>query len=248
MRDKYANIPLPPAHRTYRVGDEVKYGNHDEAIVTEVSPDGRIYTVRVTNNKRKSYQTEDVLVTNEQIVTWIQLMPIADHIETEQFSNPDYYPLTYQQRDISGLLGMVYSEYGFDFDPDYQRGHVWELEDKVALIDSIMAKRDIGKFVINNRKWHDTDPLAEIIDGKQRLSAIKEFYEDGFAYKGKLFSQLHPIDRNAFRNKAVSVATLEEASREEILETFLAVNITGRQQNLDHLENVKTLLKQEHGK
>lgn len=245
-RGKYANLPTPPDHRIYEVGDEVIYGGHDKAIIMEVHDGGMSYNVEVTNDRSKKFDKEPVLeIELREDVKWTDLLPInSGGMDQVLFSDPAFHPLSYQQRDIYGLLVMVYSQYGFDFDPDYQRGHVWDLEDKRALIESILAKRDIGKFVINQKEWHDTDPLEEIIDGKQRLSAIKEFYEDGFTYNGLYYSQLHPRDRGTFEHKAVSVAMLKNATREELLRTFLAVNICGKQQNLDHIENVKKLLEE----
>ena len=60
--------------------------------------------------------------------------------------------------------------------PDYQRGYVWTLEDKQKLIQSIFNRADIGKFVFiedeNYREYR-----LEVIDGKQRLRAILDYYE-----------------------------------------------------------------------
>lgn len=244
MRDKYASVPPVPETRKFEIGEEVLNGAHAKAVVRDIIEDGRVYVLDVYVDKSRKKDGSE-LVVEERIVSWPNVLPLsARNLEVEKYTDDKYYPLSYQQRDIYGLLVMLYSEYGFDFDPDYQRDHVWELEDKVDLIDSILAKRDIGKFVINHRPWHDTEPLNEVIDGKQRLSAIKEFYEDGFRYKGKLFSELHPRDRATFEGKAVAVAITNELNRTEILKIFLAVNTTGRPQCLDHLENVKKLLEE----
>lgn len=246
MRDKFETIPPCPNHRQYAVGDQVIYGAHDKAIITNASADSRLYDVEVTNNRRKSYQKEDNFVSElHKDINWMQLLPMSSmDIEGKQVeSEVGYQPINYTQRDINSLILMCHNEYGgIDFEPDYQRGNVWGHEDKLLLIESIMAKRDIGKFVVNNRPWNDEGPLQEIVDGKQRLSCIKEFYEDGFKYKGKFYSELHYYDRITFKNHSVSVAMLNEASREEILKTFLAVNITGKVQNFDHIEHVKELL------
>jgi len=247
----FKSIPLPPKHRIYEVGDEIAYGAHDQAVIEAISADGRLYDLTVTNDRKKSYQTEPNLVSQyRKNIPWTSLMPMSTRDKDAQppaFSNSEYYPLSYMQQDIYSLLSRCYNNYeGVDFDPDYQRGHVWEMEDKISLLDSIFAKRDIGKFVFNSRDYADEGPLCEIIDGKQRLSAIKEFAEDRYKYRGYYFSELNWQDRNTFSNKSVSVAELDEATEEEILETFLAVNITGRQQNTDHINHVKELLKEKN--
>lgn len=250
MRSKYDNLSKPPAHRVFKVGDSVANGAHQEAEVTAVHDDGMSYDLEVRQVRQREGSQKVTLpkIETRENILWTEVLPLSSRDQTvEQFSNNKYYPLTYQQRDIGSLISMVYSEYGFDFDPDYQRELVWNIEDKISLIDSIMAKRDIGKFVLNHREWHETKPLTEIIDGKQRLTAIKEFYEDQFKYRGKFFSELHPRDKNTFENKAVSVALLDNATYEEILETFVAVNTTGKPQDVDHLNKVKTELETRKG-
>ena len=69
-----------------------------------------------------------------------------------------------------------------DMDPPYQRrGHLWSHTDKAYLIDSILNGFDVPKFYFADFNYSDSDlnvkrrPYA-IIDGKQRLEAIFDFY------------------------------------------------------------------------
>lgn len=55
----------------------------------------------------------------------------------------------------------------------YQRDYVWSQEDKESLIDSIFNHIEIGKFVLVF-KGYEGD-MYEVLDGKQRLSALQEF-------------------------------------------------------------------------
>ncbi|MGJ5150262.1 DUF262 domain-containing protein [Bradyrhizobium sp. HKCCYLR1023] len=68
-------------------------------------------------------------------------------------------------------------------DPPYQRrGHLWSSTDKAYLIDSIINGFDVPKLYVADFTYFDTDlnkkrlPYA-IIDGKQRLEAIFDFFE-----------------------------------------------------------------------
>jgi hypothetical protein len=70
-----------------------------------------------------------------------------------------------------------------DMDPPYQRrGGLWSDTDKGYLIDSIINGYDIPKLYIADFTWGDS-PLNKkklpyaIIDGKQRLEAIFDFYD-----------------------------------------------------------------------
>lgn len=71
-----------------------------------------------------------------------------------------------------------------DFDPPYQRrGRLWSERDKSYLIDSILNGFDIPKLYLADFQFGDS-PLNErrlpyaIIDGKQRLEAIFDFFEN----------------------------------------------------------------------
>ena len=56
--------------------------------------------------------------------------------------------------------------------PDYQRGYVWEQEDKELLLDSIFKNIDIGKFVfirLSDSEWMERNFGYEI--RKPRIKA-----------------------------------------------------------------------------
>ena len=70
-----------------------------------------------------------------------------------------------------------------DMEPPYQRrGRLWSNTDKAYLIDSILNGYDVPKLYIADFTWADSDlnqkrlPYA-IIDGKQRMEAIFDFYD-----------------------------------------------------------------------
>ncbi|MGD0536919.1 MAG: DUF262 domain-containing protein [Verrucomicrobiota bacterium] len=81
-----------------------------------------------------------------------------------------------------------------DVDPPYQRrGRLWSDTDKAYLIDSILNGYDVPKLYMADFTWGDSQlnrkklPYA-IIDGKQRLEAIFDFFDgrvvlnDDFVY------------------------------------------------------------------
>lgn len=69
-----------------------------------------------------------------------------------------------------------------DLKPDFQRGEVWQSSKKKLLIDSIL------------RMWHVPpihvvllpDGTSEVLDGQQRLTAIREFIENKFSIDGHI--------------------------------------------------------------
>lgn len=71
-----------------------------------------------------------------------------------------------------------------DFDPPYQRkGRLWSEKDKAYLIDSILNGFDVPKLYLADFQYGESElnknrlPYA-IIDGKQRLEAIFDFFDN----------------------------------------------------------------------
>ena len=139
---------------------------------------------------------------------------------------------------------MVYAAHaGMDFDVEYQREHVWEIEDKVALIDSIYNNIDIGKFVFIQLHESTDGKYYQVLDGKQRLTALCEFYEDRFPYKGVYYSQMCHRDKHTFRNHNITYGFLENPSKRAIYESFVKLNTCGKPMDHKHIDKVKELIK-----
>lgn len=238
-----ARNPFTPKNPTYffEVGEEVRYGAITKTVIKEVLDDGMIYRIEKTSvagpNERKRPTTIE-----EDYVSWIDIRKKEGRSETILSQKEEMF-LNYMQQDISSILNKVY-HFGVDMNPDYQRDHVWELSDKISLIDSIMNNSDIGKFLFNRRDYVDAEtPLYEIIDGKQRVSAILEFIEDRFEYKGLKFSQMHLRDQHQIKGKVVNIAEVQNSTKEQLINLFIKVNTSGRIMSKDHLDKVRKMLK-----
>lgn len=166
---------------------------------------------------------------------------------SEKLKENEDIRLNFQQRHLSHLLRLMFSKYGIDLNPDYQRGNVWTLDQKISLIDSIFKNIDIGKFTVIKRLCGPnpnkpiTDLLYEVLDGKQRLTAIYEFYIGKFQYKGKYFYELHPMDRYHLIEYNISYAESEQLTNEQKYRYFLKLNATGVPMDKEHIEKVKQM-------
>ena len=81
------------------------------------------------------------------------------------------------------LIWWINRRSKIDMNPKYQRhGRLWSISDKAYLIDSIINGFDIPKLYMADFTWGES-PLNEnrlpyaIIDGKQRLEAIFDFFD-----------------------------------------------------------------------
>ena len=108
------------------------------------------------------------------------------------------------------------------------------------LIDSIFNNIDIGKFAfihLDYKKWDETGYGYEILDGKQRLNAIIEFYENRFPYKGVYYNDLSGRDKRIFKNHSIVQGEVSETERKDVLKYFLMLNRTGKVMDQKHLDN-----------
>ncbi|MHA0937949.1 DUF262 domain-containing protein [Enterobacter kobei] len=69
-----------------------------------------------------------------------------------------------------------YSLNKFNFDPPYQRDSVWDEEKQSFFIDSILRNYPIPPIFLHQKIDDDTGKITfEVVDGKQRLTAIVNF-------------------------------------------------------------------------
>ena len=121
-----------------------------------------------------------------------------------------------------------------DLQPDFQRGEVWSAGKKQRLIDTIM------------RRWH-VPPVHlvakgggkfDVLDGQQRLTAIRDFMNGLFAFDatiepimrefgplhGLRFSQLPAEVQDEFESFAIRVFELHDYTPDEPHELFFRLN------------------------
>ena len=118
-------------------------------------------------------------------------------------------------------------------DAEFQRGKVWSQAQQALLIDSIIRGFDIPKIFL--RKLPDGSRyLFDVIDGKQRLTAIWRFISDDFRLLrnigsfpdlgdlgGKCWSELSDEAKDRLQFANITVSKIEEATKDEIRELFL---------------------------
>jgi len=219
-----------PANRRFAVGDAVRVGALTNAVIQEVLEGGRIYLVSHGARQDGGFVTA---------FPWLNVKPLNSSKATDFSDNFDLRA-NYSNTSLDGLLGKAY-HFGVDFNPSYQRGLVWTQTQKEALIRTIFDVGSIGTFAFN-RKPYCEGKLYEIIDGKQRLSTLCEYYEDRWPYNGAYYSELSGQDTSTFRNTSVLEVTLEEADEETKLRLFLRINRAGTPVDVEHIGKVQAML------
>ena len=229
-------IFCPEATYGFPEGTEVSVGALRNCVVKTVSEDGRFYEIEHNLRDKRKEGRETTF-----FPFYCVRNPRKDDEET--LVRNDDVRFTFMNQTIECLLGKVL-KFGVNLDPPYQRGLVWTQEDKAKLIDSVFSNIEIGKFAFIHLPFVSAEaPTYEILDGKQRLTALVDFYLDKFEYKGRTYSGLTQADANWFRNFPVAVAECrEEIAETEKIRYFLMLNTTGRALDDEHLKKVRSLL------
>lgn len=202
-----------PSYR-FTVGDKVQVGHLLNCVVDEALEGGYMYLIRSGANSD-----------NYSCWAWTNVRPLDDDKDTHFAKrNSALSRLHYSNRSMYSLLSFQYL-FGVDFNPDYQRGSVWDDEDREKLLDSIFMGREIGRFVFKQLPFTRTSNdgnYYEIVDGKQRMLTLLAFYENRFPYKGVFYNDLSAQDKNWFMDASIGVAEIDQSvTRAEVLESLI---------------------------
>lgn len=146
---------------------------------------------------------------------------------------------------------------GFNFDPfitdkdgnkiHYQRPLCWSLEDKQNFIESIYLGLNCGVCVLkmnNTKQMFESGAEFDVIDGKQRIHTLIEFYNNEFPdMHGNYYRDFSKVAKRFFGNlPAMDMWMLREnATDEKIKKAFLNVNFTGVPMSKEHIEFVQSI-------
>jgi hypothetical protein len=135
---------------------------------------------------------------------------------------------------IKSLLSQIRGGL-IDLQPNFQRGEVWSEPRKQSLVDSVLRKWYIPPIhIVQVKEGH----RREVLDGKQRLTAIIEFANDEFPVDGGMepknkwiesldgftYSGLPPKAKANFDNFNITVLTLVDYGPAEPGELFFRLN------------------------
>ncbi len=135
-----------------------------------------------------------------------------------------------------------FAEYGLSIDPDFQREHVWTPRQQTAFIEYILMGGELSKvlvFAADNWSAGTTTRMV-LVDGKQRLEAVRAFLRgEVYAFR-RTFQQLGGRLRMTKHNFQWRV--VEVASRADTLKLYLSLNQGGTPHRPEELQRVQALL------
>lgn len=224
----------PPPHRVLAVGDRVEVGNLSDCYVVALHDEGQLVTLAADADPKQAKTPSKYLT-----VHWTDALPWQESVTTLAPNRSVYLQLSFQNIMLEGLYARVLDGSCED-SADYQRGYAWSDADKDAYLKTLFEGRELGRFILVRRPF----PLVDqILDGKQRLSAIVELVTSQRPYSGVYWHQMARRDRVFVADRVINMCTVREESlgRAGLLELFLAVNAAGVPQTEEHLDHVREL-------
>jgi len=150
---------------------------------------------------------------------------------------------------LDGNLETLAGDGELRLDPDYQRAHVWTPEQQIAYVEFQLMGGELSRSIIFNapywRKYGvpPEDTYVELIDGKQRLEAVRAFLRGDVPVFGRRFAEFEgpfPTMEHRFRFQVCCLET-----REEVLQLYLKLNAGGTPHSAAELDRVRRLLEEE---
>ena len=148
-----------------------------------------------------------------------------------------------------------------DIDPDFQRGHVWNDAQRVAYVEHVLCGGETGKNLLvahtGRLSHYKTRPDGTVylpdyvlVDGKQRLDAVRRFMRDEFTVFAGVAGEADgyrwsPLGR--WRTRRVGLAfkwrLVVCKNRNEILCLYVMFNAGGTAHSHEEIERVRAMMK-----
>lgn len=153
---------------------------------------------------------------------------------------------------IRAITDPFSPSFHLDIDPDYQRGRVWTLAQSAAFVGHKMEGGESPTLIFQRWPSHSGRP-DEVVDGKQRLLAMRGFIDgtvpamlsDGGTYYRREWSDSdqHRLSHDLgliLRARYVSCPT-----RADVLRLYIRLNRGGSVHTDDEISRVRALLAKE---
>lgn len=165
--------------------------------------------------------------------------------------------LNFVPHEINSQLRLFSENNKIDFDVylpskgiNLQRDFVWNIDQKRELIWSILMNRNIPRMAMMNVivDKSNLDGVYQVIDGKQRLSSMIDFYRNKFTLLidgNEYFFKDLPIDYQRvikgyhFAYYLANEPLDDPFTDQDKIDWFMQINFAGTPQDKEHFEKLK---------
>ena len=242
----------------WKIGDKVKTPDKNirNAVISEIIND-RLVKIECEmyfpNSREQIRKSEITVITNT-------LIPVDEEYKNSNISEINRFgQLTIwkgQEIEIVKVdtdLSKIYRKYAeeeIDLNPEYQRELVWTDKQKQEYILAILKQRAKITPVIIEKLTEQGTVLYEILDGKQRLTALFDYIDNKYPLKsGEYFKDLSAKDMNVITQTRVSYTRITSYKECDVpldfkLAYFLEINALGTKITDEHIEKIENKLKE----
>lgn len=156
-----------------------------------------------------------------------------------------HYEVTVDWSGLEYHLARYIREYRLNLDPDFQRAHVWTDDQQIKYIEYVLQGGEVGRVItFNAPNWNNKGTVGqmELVDGKQRLEAVRAFMRNEFPVFGNIYCRdIENVEYHvSFLFRVCSIN-----KREDILRLYLNINAGGTPHTKKELDKVRNMLTEE---
>lgn len=242
----------------WKIGDKVKTPDKNirNAVISEIINDRLIKIeceMYFPNSREQIRQIEITVIANT-------LIPVEEEYKNNNISEVNRFgQLTIwkgQEIEIVKVdtdLSKIYRKYAeeeIDLNPEYQRELVWTDKQKQEYILAILKQRAKITPVIIEKLTEQGTVLYEILDGKQRLTALFDYIDNKYPLQtGEYFKDLSAKDMNVITQTRVRYTRITSYNECDVpldfkLAYFLEINAMGTKITDEHIEKIENKLKE----
>ena len=159
------------------------------------------------------------------------------------------YRINMSLNDIKDRIERDIEKYGLNLNPDFQRAHVWNMEQRVLYVEFLLKGGKSNPIYFNHEGWMKTfQGEYVIVDGKQRLTSILMFLNNEFpVFKDRDLEEIgfYAKEFDMIPNDIEFIIN-DLPNRKLVLQWYLQMNkgnVAHTKEELEKVENMITALK-----
>jgi len=151
---------------------------------------------------------------------------------------------------LKDTIDRYVKEYGLNLNPDFQRHHVWTMEQRIRYVEFTLQGGKSSPIYFNHENWMGSgEGEMVVVDGKQRLTSLlmflnnefqvlKELDTEGFGFYAREFDFI-PND--------IIIVINDLPTREKVLQWYLQINKGNVAHTIEEIEKVEDMLRELKG-
>lgn len=157
------------------------------------------------------------------------------------YTSDPSYQVHIDFRFLESTLDNYVNENNCDLNPSFQRAHVWNRAQQTAFVEHTIRGGGRGSNIIRFNNFGGHWRRMVLVDGKQRLEAVRSFMRNEFPVFGELYFKNFEGPQPLHLCLIFMVNTL--TSDKDVLKWYLEINEGGTPHTKEELDKVRNMLK-----